>query len=243
MTMPELIISGCSRRYAELATLLGYGYGHSSDAGQPRREPVDFLDSEDYRHVNLRKHLQAAIRLRPRYVVLPDVYQASDVARTLKVAASFARYCQYVIVVPKADGVMSALPYDQQIVIGLSVPSSHGGYFDFPTLYAGRLVHLLGGGPETQRNNLRGQINWARQLWAVGATLLSTDSNYAAKVARYGMIFRAGSGSQRSGWLPARELGSEVTADVPYIAFERSLINIRQAWQRALVALRREDEV
>lgn len=231
-SLPEMIISGCSARYAETAVSLGYSYGHSSDAGQPRIMPVSFLDSEDYRKVDLGLHLRAAIRLRPRYVVLPDVYSTTDLPRTLKVAAHFARYCQYVIIVPKADGVMTAMPEDEQIVVGLSVPSSHGGYYDFPILYAGRQVHLLGGGPETHRNPLRGQINWARQLWGVGAKVLSTDSNYAAKVARHGMIFRAGQGTQRSGWSPAKELGPEVEHDVPYVAFERSLVGIRQAWQQ-----------
>jgi Family of unknown function (DUF6610) len=200
--------AGRGGRFADIAVEAGFVYGCRSD--YKPSHPVGFADLE-WKAPNLRDH-RAFVRIHaPTYAVAPDVVDLDDLCWTLRYAETLAQWAQKVIIVPKAAGVLQALPHEPWLVVGYSVPTQYGGTDLFLSELAGWPVHLLGGSPNRQ-------LNLAYYL-----NVVSADGNAATRAAEFGTVFNA----RTRRW----DQGAEPQGpDLPYRAFARSCEQIQRAW-------------
>lgn len=172
-----------NRNHAQHAVNAGWLYG-----SQPRTVyfDVSFADS-DYKRDDRayrERFLRFLSKHRPKYAVVPDVYNRDDLPETLKFAARMAKYCSRLVIVPKAVNLVQHIPEmwgDRPVILGYSVPTSHGATptpdFEFMNWKYG--VHLLGGSPHKQ-------LEIAMHL-----PVVSADCNYHQRMAFWGKWWSA----------------------------------------------------
>jgi len=220
-----------------LAVKSGWKYGVQSSkltCGSARiwdtHRPV-FVDNEfkDYDH---EAHVRYVAYWKPKYATVRDLMTEKQcaaidvpyysVAETLEMAEEIREAgAERVILIPKYD-CFDQLPEDY--VIGFSVPTSYGGSMLPVEKFAGRDVHLLGGGPALQ-------IAYVEAFTDAGAKVVSLDNNYMLKVAKWGTFW---SENKAAGHLD--ELGFRVgsLANPLYIALGISLGSFARFFQRPI---------
>jgi hypothetical protein len=219
MAIPTLIMcAGGNRRFAESATRHGWLYGLRLPG--TAYAPVSFAD-QDWRTPNRTRYMTALAAHRPAMATVLDLERADQLSAVLEWAAEAAQYVQTVIIIPKVCGLIDDIPETingASVVLGYSVPTTHGGT-DVPLWEFGRRpVHLLGGSPHRQ-------MMLTRYL-----NVVSADGNMAAKLANRGQFWRYQKGV-KGHWVNLREIGRGDKHDAPYTAFDLSMANIMQTWK------------
>jgi hypothetical protein len=213
-----------------LACKSGWLYGLRSSAGPCAvadimlSHKVQFVDClyTDYNHD---LHLAQVAKHRPRYATVRDImlrgqceqagikYYAFD--QIMKWAEELREYADNVIVIPKTDCIKDIPP---EYVLGLSIPTSHGGTPLPLDKFRGRRVHLLGGSPNRQIS-----------YWqALRDEVISMDNNYLMKIAQYGVA-----------WIPEgrqvslTDLGFGAVSNPLYVALAISLGNFGAYFRKA----------
>lgn len=138
---------------------------------------LGFLDI-DWKNYSFRQHLAAAKMTRPTLTVACDIIDMRQLDQTLDQAHELARFCERVVIVPKA---IELADYMDEVIppcftLGFSVPTRYGGT-TLPYRAFSRPVHLLGGRPDVQRS-------LAKHL-----TVESLDCNRFTLDARFGDYF------------------------------------------------------
>lgn len=107
----------------------------------------------NWKNYDFKKHLDAAIVMRPRITVANDIVDIRDLPRIIDQAYELNEYSDEVIIVPKdvclSDVLLDVIP--SGFVLGYSVPTKYGGTLISPSKFGDRKVHLLGGRPDRQR--------------------------------------------------------------------------------------------
>ena len=208
-----------------------YGWGHGNNSYQHKQKCVkhklDFIDNLFDKPYDHERHKAAIAEHHPKYATVRDMMTKEQCARDniqyyapeqiLEWADDLKPHTDNVILIPKSIEYLDLIPNDY--VIGLSVPSSHGGDVLPVECYRGRRVHLLGG-------------SWAKQLsylYALGDDIVSLDNNWLALIA-----------SKRHYCEPSGQTKS-INDLIPYnlenalhVAFTLSLASIQTALQRLL---------
>ena len=211
---PRLIYcAGDGRRFAQIAVDAGFEYGCRSDMRPHHRVTLADLN---WRRPRLDRHAAFVAEHRPALAVAPDVLTLDALLETLRYAERLARHAERVIIVPKAPGVMAALPHEPWLVVGYSVPTRYGGADSLLAWeVTGWPVHLLGGSPQAQLR-LRAYFD-----------VISLDGNVHQRAARRGVWWSAETGGWRT-----RDAAVPLGPDLPYRAFRRSCEEIQRAWTR-----------
>jgi hypothetical protein len=142
-----------SRRVQDIAARYGWlpgaRYTNLRDVRHVTR--IGFLDI-NWRSYDFERHLTAVKATRPMLTVARDVVRRRDLARTLDEAHVLGRYCDFVVVVPKARSLAEELNevIPAHMLLGFSVPTKYGSTTLSPRWFK-RPVHLLGGRPDVQR--------------------------------------------------------------------------------------------
>jgi hypothetical protein len=209
VAMPDLIFcAGQSHRFAEIANRCGFLYGCRSDHKPTLK--VEFADV-NYKKPDFQAHADFVNYHRPKYAVVPDIFNLKDLDSSLRYAETLQS--DFVIIVPKIVGIIPRLA--KNIVIGFSIPSSYGaapmGLLDE---IGNRPVHLLGGSPQMQ-------LRFARYI----KNIVSVDGNMTQKAATMGTFYDA----KTNNWASKRR-GEAAGTDMIYRAFERSMRGIVDAW-------------
>lgn len=184
--MPELFF--CHRKeFCVVADQLGFRLGTRSDQMKTNGVQklidsgftIDFVDN-DFEDPDRDRIRSAVDATRSEFVVLPDLYNCSDIDKT----RSFGRelvteYDVTPIIVPKCDVDEDEIPPDW--IVGFSVPSGYGET-DVPIeTWQHHRVHLLGGSP-------RSQIQYANKAVSSDVDIFSVDGNSFAKASGFGNI-------------------------------------------------------
>ena len=164
-------------------------------------------------------YMQAVAAARPEMASVLDWEYADQLSEVLEWAHEIAPYVARVMLIPKVVGQVDRLPSEiagVPVVLGYSIPTTHGGTRCGLREFAGRRVHLLGGSP-------RQQLQAAQLLAqkAPGASLVSVDGNMCHQASGRGTYWQAGR------W---RNDGAGATPTTE--ALRRSLTNIRRDWLR-----------
>lgn len=163
-----------------LANELGWGYGVRSDYKE--YSEVHMLDSPFGEKENWTQHLQKSIRLRPRFVIVPDYLSPDQRAVVISRYEALSEICPIVGIVPKFKGAIKSLPSSAIICISVPAPNYHSFLPPYRELY-GRKVHLLGGSPRKQKALI--------QIYrGMGVDVVSLDNSYIwLKGAKYRQWF------------------------------------------------------
>lgn len=114
-------------------------------------DTVTFIDI-DWKNYNFKKHLEAVIKYRPKLTVARDIVNINDLYDILNEAETLQKYCEQVIIVPKAIELIDKLYLiPEKFILGYSVPTKYGKTDIPPEKFSNRKVHLLGGRPDVQR--------------------------------------------------------------------------------------------
>lgn len=223
-------------RFAQIAIKAGFKYGSQ----MPRKvyyEPF-FIDLNPN---NLPKQPVYVARLRkysPFMASVHDWFEERRLAEILLRAEEIAQYTQNVLLIPKVPGGIKRLPRQvngKRVILGYSVPTSHGATEVGIGEFAGWPVHILGGSPIQQMKLFKEMSKLA--------DVVSADGNYACKMATRWNQFFVPDGSatyaRNRFWPTLREAnggekwgdGSK-KADAPYEAFRRSCQGIMEMWHR-----------
>lgn len=142
-----------SRRVLRIAARFGWmagaRYTNLRDVRHCKR--VGFIDIE-WKSYSFARHLAAVQKTRPLMTVARDVERAADLDRILQEALILAKYCAYVVIVPKDPKLRSAMNTEipERFLLGFSVPTRYGKTRISPRAFK-RPSHLLGGRPDVQR--------------------------------------------------------------------------------------------
>jgi hypothetical protein len=180
---------------------------------------IRFVDI-NYRHPpTFEDHLRVVARYQPRFAVVRDLSEHSvdeaDIERATREARVLSDYCEVPLVVPKLGGQLALLPDD--LAIGVSLPTTHGGaQYAFWEL-TGRRIHLLGGNPAVQME--------AYRYLSACNHVLSTDGNMAQKVAWSAGFWEEGH------WVDHPSKGTH-RPNLAHTCFGLSCCNIVQEWRQ-----------
>jgi len=193
---------GTTRAIERSPALLGWETGNTDPLPNANVEFLDWPFTHD--DPSLEDHIAAAKEHRPRYAVAPDIEGDWTLDRVLDAAAELDEYAETVIVVPKA---VPPNRVPDRYRLGLPNQPAWGSDGSWPKWeYADRRVHVLGGSPTDQREE-------------VGAytTVGSVDGANVAAYAKYGRI-----------WTPTGQI--EQPGRSYYERIEASLTNVWRAW-------------
>ncbi len=113
---------------------------------------IAFIDI-DWKNYNFEKHLNAVKLIRPKMTVARDIENINDFESIMKEAEILHKYCEDIIIVPKAKELINKLHIiPDKYMLGYSVPSKYGKTDIPPEKFKNRRVHLLGGRPDVQRH-------------------------------------------------------------------------------------------
>jgi hypothetical protein len=213
--------------FAEIAKLYNYLYG-----AQPLKTfylPLEFADVDPNAIPPRDKYIAAIKKYCPEMATVRDWSIASELSDVLGWAEEIAPFVEKIIIIPKVIDGISKLPKfvgGKKVILGYSVPTTHGGTSVPIWEFAGWPVHLLGGSPQAQ-------MMMARYL-----NVVSCDGNMAAKMAR-GQT-RAGAvcvwkpdKRDKGHWQQLSKYNGYIGNDSPYVAWEISCKNIALSWAGA----------
>lgn len=254
MDTPTLIVClNLSYRFLQSAIQHGWLYGLRLPGTAHPDIPVSFAD-QNWRTPNRVKYMAALAQHRPAMATVLDLESKDQYATVLDWAEEAAQYVQTVILIPKVCGIIPRIPLrigNADVVLGYSIPTTHGGTTVPLWEFAGRRIHLLGGSPHAQMAysvifsqstipewfSARTKRFCAQWQMFGGANVVSADGNMASKMANtLAAFWQKHQGSPR--WVQLAEVGRGDEHDAHYTAFDLSMQNIMDAWQE----LSRENE-
>ncbi len=224
---------GSNRRFMPIARAAGWWPGARLPATlYESHYPLAFADQNwtAYQRALLRSpaaaaahraaYMQAVAVARPHMASVLDWERAEQLSEILDWAAEIAPHVERIMLIPKVLKQTYRLPDHiggKPIVLGYSIPTTHGGTRCQLREFDGRRVHLLGGSP-------RQQIQAAQLLAEKGpnAQLISADGNMSHQAAGHGTYW---TGRQ---W---RNDGAHATTTEAALSY--SLVNIVSMWTQA----------
>lgn len=224
--MVELIYCASgNKRYAEIAIKNGFSYG----AQLPNTvyiEPV-FAD-QNWKKPDFDGYMVALEKHKPRIATVVDWDERrsfDEVMHWANTAAQFVK--ETVIIIPKICGTISQIPRTingKEVRLGYSIPTTHGGTEVPIWEFLGWPVHLLGGSPQKQLENMR-----------YLPTVKSADGNYTMLMAQNNQFFVNGTAKYAKNryWPQLQEsaIGRVDDKDSNYVAFHLSCLNFMAANQ------------
>lgn len=223
-SVPTLIYcAGKNREFEAVALATGYQLGAQLPA--TIYHPIYFAD-QDWKRPNRQAYMTALAQHKPTMATVLDLERDDQLPEVLDWAEEAAQHCQYVLIVPKVQGIVSSIPRTigaATVVLAYSVPTQFGGS-ELPLWdFAGRPVHLLGGSPHAQMH-LYGHLS------AI-ADVISADGNMTNRMAHMCRFWSALPGP-KGHWRALAEVGAgDFGKDSNREAFRRSCINIKAAWE------------
>ena len=219
MDVPTLIMcAGGNRRHAESAIRHGWLYGLRLPG--TAYAPVSFAD-QNWRKPDRVRYMAALAQYRPAIATVLDLETEGQYQTVMEWAEEAAQYVQTVVIIPKVCGIIDRIPArigGTDVVLGYSVPTTHGGT-DVPLWeFRRRPVHLLGGSPHRQ------------MMLSQYLNVVSADGNMASKMANSGRFWRREKGI-KGHWVSLGEIGRKDEHDAPYTAFALSMEHIMTAWR------------
>lgn len=211
-----------NKRYASIAIQHGFKYG--AQLPNTVYNSVFFAD-QDWKCPNFQGYIAALEKENPKVATVIDYDQSTTFKEVIRWSEAASKFVQdYIIIIPKICGTIEKIPHTingKRVVLGYSVPTTHGGTEVPIWEFYGREVHLLGGSPQKQMELMR-YLN-----------VVSADGNYISKMAnKYNQFFVNGTArfAKNRFWPQLREtkLGY-IDIDAPYLAFELSCINFKAA--------------
>lgn len=213
---------GKNPTFTPIALTAGYRYGAQLPC--TTYAPVWFAD-QNWLKPDRAAYMAALAQHRPTMASVIDWEREDQIDDVLSWAEEAAQHVERVMIIPKVSGQIGRIPRrigGRDVVLGYSVPTSHGGTDLMLWEFSGWPVHLLGGSPQRQ-------MRLARD-WFHGA-VVSVDGNMHCLEAGKGRFWSAET-NRKGHWWQLRDVRDERTKGVYLECFRRSCENIIAAWRR-----------
>lgn len=215
--------AGGNKRYYEIATAHGFRYG--SQLPNTVYGPLWFAD-QNWKKPDRAAYMAALAQHRPSMASVLDLERKEQLSEVLSWAEEAAQHAERVMIIPKAHGIIRHLPRRigrADVVLGYSVPTTHGGTSVWLEEFATWPIHLLGGSPQAQ-------MRYYVRLRGI-ADVISADGNMSNKMSHNCRFWRVEKGP-KGHWVQLKEVGeAEWGRDANAEAFRRSCQNIIEAWR------------
>jgi hypothetical protein len=220
-----------NRRFDDIAVAAGFKIG----AQVPCTVYHDlYFCDQNWKAPDRERYMVALEEHKPTMASVIDWERAEQLSDVLSWAEEAAQYVkEWVMIIPKVaswENPIGRLPRrigGKSVVLGYSVPTSHGGT-DVPLYqFSGWPIHLLGGSPHAQM--------WYARRFRPIADVVSVDGNMTNKLAtRRGQFWENGTAHYaRDRYWPKLSEAGWTGKDAPLEAFRRSCENIAGAWGAA----------
>lgn len=180
--------------------------------------PPYFVD-QNWKKPDRAKYIAALKVHRPFMASVLDFEKTNQLAEVLGWAEDAAQYVETVMIIPKAQNSIHLLPKTiggKKVILGYSVPTSHGGTA-LPLIdFRGWNIHLLGGSPHRQ-------MKLAKYL-----NVTSVDGNMHMLMANSCKWWSNAKG-EKGHWV---NLSDQKRDGDNYRAFKMSCENIFHAWEK-----------
>jgi ribosomal protein S18 acetylase RimI-like enzyme len=226
-TEPVLIYCASgNKRYMDIALANGFKCGGQLPG--TIYHALYFAD-QNYHHPNFDAYMAALEKECPYMATVIDWESHISLDEVIRWANCASQFVQdTVIIIPKICGTIPDIPHEingKNVRLGYSIPTTHGGTEVPMWEFKGRDVHLLGGSPQKQIENMR----------YLGSDVKSADGNYLSEMASHNNQFYVNGSAKdaKNRYAPQlKEVGlGHIEKDAPYAAFELSCINFRLAVQ------------
>lgn len=233
--------SGGTPRFAEIAMRHGWLPG-ARLPGTVYTSDLHFADNE-YKKFKRGPYVAAIMRHQPALATLQDLEHWDQIDDVIRLGDEIAAYvADALIIIPKVAGVIRHLPREicgVPVWLGYSVATSNGKTTVSPQEFNGWPVHLLGGSPHEQMKlaqgwKPRGKRQSLFEMPDCNLNVISVDTNYHQERANdHAAFWVNGTGEDKKNRYFPRlsSVGNDTRQDAIYIAFEKSCINIMQAWR------------
>lgn len=213
-------------RFAEIAIRHGLKYGAQLPA---KIYHAPYFVDQNWKKPQYVAYVTALRKHHPALASVLDWEHESRFDEIMMRAEEISQYTDEVMIIPKVPGGVHRIPDtigSKPVRLGYSVPTAYGATPVQPAEFGNRPVHLLGGSPARQYA-LRKQMN-----------VVSSDGNYVQRMAIWGEVFAGLKPTGKDRWIDFNKLAKHVDSDVPYLAFELSLINLKALWKGCTAMLR-----
>lgn len=230
--MTEFIFcAGGNGKYAQ--TSINYGWTYGAQMPSTVYYPPQFID-QNWKSPKRDVYMQRLAQYKPRMATVLDLEHESQFNEVMSWALEASQHVtESIIIIPKAMGIIDRIPETingKQVVLGYSVPTTHGGTYVPLWEFGNRPVHLLGGSPSKQ-------FELTRYL-----NVVSIDNNYTASIARKFIKFYA-QGTHH--YLRETIMTKLDLTDEPLTCFKLSLMNMNaeRLGFRGLIRFAVEDDI
>lgn len=209
-----------NKRFDDIALAAGFKLGAQVPCTVYHK--LYFCD-QNWKAPNRAAYMTALAQHRPHMASVLDLERKEQLSEVLSWAEEAAQYCDSVMLIPKAHGIIQRLPRSiggASITLGYSVPTKHGGTTVWPGEFEGWPIHLLGGSPQAQMRHAGRFKN-----------VVSVDGNMSNKMAtQFCAYWTAGTSTDPKDRYWQKIIRAEFPNDAPIEAFRRSCVNIAAAW-------------
>jgi hypothetical protein len=206
--LPIKIISH-SRRTTNIAIRYGWLPGaRYTNLRDIRNYPKIGLIDIDWKLYDFDRHLSIVKQIKPFFTVAKDIEDINQIEKIIEQSIEFLDYCEFVVIVPKINGVIKILEeeLDHRFILGYSVPTKYGNTSVERKEFRNFPVHLLGGRPDVQKI-LSQELN-----------VVSMDGNRLTFDAKFGDYFNG-------------DIFQPHPVGGLYRCIEDSIININKLWE------------
>ena len=165
--------AGGNAKYAQ--TAINYGWTYGAQMPSTVYRPPQFID-QNWKNPKRDVYMQRLAIHKPRMATVLDLEHEDQFDEVMDWALEVSYHVtESIIIIPKAMGIIERIPETingKQVILGYSVPTTHGGTYVPLWEFGNRPVHLLGGSPAKQFELMR-YLN-----------VVSIDNNYTASIAR-----------------------------------------------------------
>ena len=145
--MTEFIFcAGGNAKYAK--TAISYGWTYGAQMPSTVYYKPEFID-QNWKNPKRETYMQRLALHKPRIATVLDLEHEDQFDEVMSWAEEASQHVtESVIIIPKATGIIDRIPETingKRIILGYSVPTSHGGTYVPLWEFGNRPVHLLGG--------------------------------------------------------------------------------------------------
>lgn len=229
----KLIYCGVgNQKLDQFAVNVGIHYGMQFPAKSTPKFPVYFAD-QNWKKPNKEAYINWVAEYKPKIATVLDLERESQFDEVLSWADSISKHVDKIVIIPKLSGIVSKIPQEvngKEVLLGYSIPTSHGGT-DVPVEeFIGWRVHLLGGNPQKQ-------LNMYDKMESLGIGVYSVDCNYISMKANNFCSVWTRKIIKNRQWMDLQDIVGRKIEDGVYTAFSLSCVSLVFAWHERLNGL------
>lgn len=229
----KLIYCGVgNEKLDSLAVNVGIHYGMQFPARSMPRFPVYFAD-QNWKNPNREKYINWIAEYKPKIATVLDLERKNQFDEVISWADSVSRHVDKIVIIPKVSGIIQRIPREingKEIILGYSIPTSHGGTDVLVEEFSGWRTHLLGGNPQKQ-------LDMYDRMKLLGIEVYSVDCNYISmKATNFCSVWTRKLIRNRQ-WMDLQDIIGRKVEDGVYTAFALSCASFVFAWHEKLNGL------